>query len=66
MRVFIEKENRTIEITDESITSGLGLLNNLKITLSNVILVRNETIILPEDTLRKEDNIKILSVISGG
>jgi sulfur carrier protein ThiS len=63
MKVFIEKENKNI---DANAGNGRDLLKSLNINPSTVILVRNDEVILEEESLDDADIIKILSVISGG
>jgi len=63
MLVFIEKENKTVEC---NASSGKELLAKLNINPSTVLLVKNSDVILDEEPLSETDQIKILSVISGG
>ncbi len=63
MQVFIEKQNKTIEINAKSVSE---LLKKLNINKNSVIVVRNNDVILEDEALNDEDNIKLLSVISGG
>jgi len=65
MKVFIEKENKLLEL-DEKQISGDQLLKKLKINPSEVLIIRNGEVILSEENLNNSDEIKILSVISGG
>lgn len=65
MKVFIEKDSSTINIKKTNITAS-ELLKELNINSSNVILVKNDEVILEDELLSEEDEIKILSVISGG
>jgi len=63
MKVFIEKENKQLELTAKT---GTQLLNELGINPTTVLLVKNNEVTLPEENLSETDNIKILSVVSGG
>jgi sulfur carrier protein ThiS len=63
MKVFIERENKTIEC---QATTGIALLKQLGIPESTVLLVKNNEVVLAETELSETDDIKILSVISGG
>ena len=63
MKVFIEKENRYV---DANAKDGRQLLELLKINPTTVILVRDDEVILEDEPLESEQEIKILSVISGG
>lgn len=63
MKVFIEKEQKTVEIEAKT---GIDLVSQLEISPSTVILIRNGEVALLEDELGLDDEIKLLSVISGG
>lgn len=63
MKVYIEKEDKHI---DAGACSGKQLLELLKINPSTVILVKNDEVVLEDEQLEDADEIKILSVISGG
>lgn len=65
MKVYIEKEDRLLELkaNDKDIK---GLLEDLKINPSTVLTVRNGEVVLEDESLEEDDDIKILSVISGG
>lgn len=63
MKVYVEKENKHL---DAGACSGRQLLELLKINPSTVILVRNDEVVLEDEQLEDTDEIKILSVISGG
>ena len=64
MNIFIEKENKQL-VLDKSCT-GAELLQELAINPATVFLVKNGEVVLLEEKLSKADDIKILSVISGG
>ena len=64
MEVYIEKEKKTINY-DKSCTVD-ELLNYLGINSSTVIVAKNDEIVLPDEELSETDNVKILSVVSGG
>lgn len=64
MKIFIEKTNESIEKTFSG--KGKDLLKQLKINSETILLVRNKELITEEDILEDSNNIKILSVISGG
>lgn len=68
MKVFNEKENKTIKFDLSKIKdqTGVGLLKELNINPSSILLIKNDEVILPEEILDDKDEIKILSVISGG
>ena len=64
MKVFIEKDNKEIQF-DRSCT-GKELLQELGINPTTVLLIRNDEAVLSDEPLSETDEIKILSVISGG
>lgn len=66
VNVFIERENKnaTIELDKNSIVTDL--LKKLSINPVTVIVSRDNELILEDETLNDNDDIKILSVISGG
>ena len=66
VKVFIDRENRdiTLELDNNSIVSDL--LKKLNINPVTVIVSRNNELILEDEKLNNNDEIKILSVISGG
>mgnify|MGYP006303614755 CR=1 FL=1 len=63
MNVFIERENKHLELEAKN---GSELLKSLDINPSTVLLVKNDEVVLPEEELTSEDDVKILSVVSGG
>ncbi|MBI2548097.1 MoaD/ThiS family protein [Candidatus Woesearchaeota archaeon] len=64
MKVLIEKDNQEIEITKAC--TGFELLAQLSIVPTTVLIVRNGEIAFPEEKLAETDDVKLLSVISGG
>lgn len=65
MKIYIEKQNKLLELKDKA-RNGTQLLEELSINPDTVILVKNDEVVLPEEDLSEADDIKILSVISGG
>lgn len=66
MKVFIERENKTTTIPLENEINCRELLKQLKISRESVILVKNGTVCLEDEVLQDSDELKILSVVSGG
>ena len=66
VKVFVDRDNsnKTIQLGNSSIV--LDLLKNLSINPVTVIVSRNNELILEDEKLKNNDEIKILSVISGG
>ena len=64
--VFIDRENKnaTLEIDNNSLVKDL--LKKLNINPVTVIVSRKNELILEDEKLNENDEIKILSVISGG
>jgi len=65
MKVYLEKDNKSINVDKKKI-SGKALLEFLKVNPSSVILVKNDEVVLDDETFSEKDDIKILSVVSGG
>ena len=64
MKVFIEKDNKLLEL--QKAFTASELLKELRINPSTVIIVKNDEVALEDEQLDIDDEIKILSVISGG
>ena len=64
--VFIDRENKNISAELDGSSSVSDLLKKLKINSVTVIVSRNNELILEDEKLKDNDEIKILSVISGG
>ena len=64
--VFIDRENKNskLELEDNSLVGDL--LKKLKINPVTVIVSRDNELILEDEKLKNNDEIKILSIISGG
>ena len=66
VNVFIDKENKDARLELPQGSLVLELLKKLKINPVAVIVSRNNELILEDEKLNNNDEIKILSVISGG
>ena len=64
--VFIDRENKNKTIELEKDSSLENLLEKLGINPVTVIVSRNNNLIQEDEKLRDKDELKILSVISGG
>ena len=64
--VFVDRDNLSKTIELENYSSVADLLKKLEINPVTVIVSRNNELILEDEKLKDEDEIKILSVISGG
>lgn len=66
MKVFIERENSTKTMPLDKEINCRELLKELKISRESVILVKNGNVCLEDEVLQDSDELKILSVVSGG
>jgi len=64
MDIYIEKADKIVQIPGSM--SGKELLKELSINPETVLIVQNGTVVLDTDMLDDTDEVKILSVISGG
>ena len=64
MKIFIEKEQKNIEIDFEG--NIKSLLEKLDINIETVIITRNDELLNELDKLNNKDKIKIIYVVSGG
>ena len=63
---FVDRENKNYRIELNKESSVADLLEKLKINPVTVIVTRGSELILEDERLNNNDEIKILSVISGG
>jgi sulfur carrier protein ThiS len=64
MDIFIEKKNKRLKKKFNG--KAILLLKELKINPEEVLIVKNDTLVTLEDVLTDKDDVKILSVVSGG
>ncbi len=64
MKIYIEKENKNLNLEFKGTVKEL--LEKLNINIETVVVLKNNEIITEEEVLEEKDEIKILSVISGG
>lgn len=64
MKVYYDKTRETQELEFRG-TAG-ELLEKLDINSETVVITQNGTIITQDDEVANEDEIKLLSVVSGG
>ena len=64
MEVYIEKDKRSVKHAGGC--RAEALLDELGINPSTVLIVKNGEVVLPEENLSETDDVKILSVVSGG
>ncbi|MBS3165810.1 MoaD/ThiS family protein [Candidatus Woesearchaeota archaeon] len=63
VKVFIERENRNVNIKALSV---IELLKKLRINKEVVLVVKNGVLVTEEEKLNEKDKIELISVISGG
>ncbi|MFH1211105.1 MAG: MoaD/ThiS family protein [archaeon] len=63
MKVFIEREDKEIKIKAGTVKELLG---KLKINPVTVIVAKNNELVTDDTKLTEKDEVKIISVISGG
>lgn len=66
MEIYLERDDKTIQIPLEEEKVVKDLLKEQDIPLESVIIVKNGSICLEDETVTDNDSIKILSVVSGG
>ena len=66
VRIFVDRDNLSKAVELEGNALVIDLLKKMKINPVTVIVSRNNELILEDETLENNDEIKILSVISGG
>ena len=66
VKIFVDRENLNKAVKLENTALVMDLLKELKINPVTVIVSRNNELILENEKLNDGDEIKILSVISGG
>lgn len=62
-KVFIERENKTVNVKSLTVKE---ILEELNINKETVIIAKNNELITEDSKVSKNDKIKLLSVISGG
>lgn len=64
MKIYVEKEDKTIK--KQYSGDLLTLLNLINVNPETVIVVKDDALITRDHILKNSDEIKILSVVSGG
>lgn len=64
MKVFIERSKKSVDVMFKG--KVVALLNKLEINAETVLVTRNNVLLTEEDMVKETDEIRILSVISGG
>jgi len=63
VNVYIEKENKTVNIKARNAKEAIEIL---KLNPETILIVKNNELVMPEENINDDDEIKFLSVISGG
>lgn len=63
MKIFIEKEDREVEVKSKIIRD---ILKELEINITTVMVVANGELVLEDYVVKEDDEVKIIPVISGG
>ncbi|MEM4245442.1 MAG: MoaD/ThiS family protein [Candidatus Nanoarchaeia archaeon] len=63
MKVYIEREDREVKIKAKTVRE---LLKKLNINPITVLVAKNNELVTDEVKLSEKDEVKIISVISGG
>lgn len=64
MKVYIEKQNKTINIKFNGTVKML--ITKLKLNIETVLVVKNNELVSEDEGLKDSDMVSVLSVISGG
>jgi len=64
MEVLVERDNKKIKVDFEGKVKDL--LKKVKVNPAEVLVVINGELVTEEDKVKKNDKVKLLSVISGG
>jgi len=66
VNAFIDRESKNTKLELDDNSQVIDLLKKLNINPVTVIVSRNNELILEDERLNNNDEIRILSVISGG
>ena len=66
INIFIDRENKNTSLELDNNSSVADLLKKLNINPVTVIVSRKNELVLEDEKLSNNDEIKVLSVISGG
>jgi len=63
MKIFLEKEQKHVEVKGNTVSE---ILANLEINPTTVIVSKNGNLVIGEEKITSKDNITIFTVVSGG
>mgnify|MGYP001619758248 CR=1 FL=1 len=66
VNVYVERENKDLNLDIDDSFRVIDLLKKINVNKETVLIVKNNTLVTEDSELKNNDNIKLLSVISGG
>ncbi len=66
VKIYIEKDDKTIILKLEQPIVVKEILKKLDISIESVIIQKNGNICLEDSVVSQEDELRLLSVVSGG
>ena len=66
IKVYLERDEKTLEIESKGIKTISDLLLKLKINPITVVVTKNNEVSIEQTKITSKDIIKIISVVSGG
>lgn len=66
LKLHIQRSNKEMELEIKDNSKVIDVLKQLKIDNTTVLISRNNELITEDVILKNDDDLKILSVISGG
>ncbi|KHO46113.1 MAG: hypothetical protein QS98_C0005G0060 [archaeon GW2011_AR3] len=64
MKIFLERQNQ--KISRKFNGKALDLIKQLRLNPEEILIVKNSSLVTEDEPLSDSDEVKILSVISGG
>ncbi len=66
IKVYLERDEKTLEVSDTGIKTISDLLEKLEINPITVVVTKNNEVSVEQEKISSKDMIKIISVVSGG
>lgn len=66
IKVYLERDEKTLEIESKGIETISDLLQKLEINPITVVVTKNNEVSIEQTKISSKDIIKIISVVSGG
>ncbi|HLD04403.1 MAG TPA: MoaD/ThiS family protein [Candidatus Nanoarchaeia archaeon] len=64
MKIYLEQQNK--KLNKKFNGSAKKLLGELRISASAVLIIKNGELVTEDELLKDKDDVKLLSVVSGG